>query len=90
MTGLTHNQQRAFEAACQAIDRTRAREILHWKHWEHGMCGCLNAVKPKAPNITAEENAVIQHLWSTLPGWTCWMSALYLLCNQPNPQEAAQ
>jgi hypothetical protein len=90
MTGLTHDQQRTFEAACQVIDRTRAHEILQLKNWHHGMCGCLNAVKPDGPDVSERENAVILQLWTTLPGWTCWMSALYLLCNQPERQEVAR
>jgi len=54
------------------------------------MCGCLNAVRPEAPRVTAEENAVITQLWNTLPGWTCWMSALYLLSNQPEREEVSR
>jgi hypothetical protein len=46
------------------------------------MCGCLNATKPDVAPVTPEENAVIQRLWDTLPGNTCWMSALSMLCNQ--------
>ena len=79
---LTPQQLQAFRAACQVIDRQRARDIRRLKHWQHGMCGCLNAVQPNAPDVTPEEEAAIQALWDTLPGSSCWMTALYMLCNQ--------
>jgi hypothetical protein len=87
MSQLTEHQQQAFHDACRVIDRTRARNIRRLKHWEHGMCGCLNAVRPEVASVTSEENAVIHRLWDTLPGNTCWMSALSMLCNQPAQED---
>ena len=87
MSQLTCEPQQAFERACELIDRRRAHEIRRLKHWEHGMCGCLNVVKPDVAQLTAEEDAVIRSLWDTLPGHTCWMSALSLLCNQPAQED---
>ena len=88
MSQLTQHQQQALQGACQVVDRRRARDIRRLKHWEHGMCGCLNAVKPNVTPVTPEENAVIQKLWNTLPGNTSWMSALSMLCNQPEKENA--
>lgn len=51
MSALTPHQQQAFRAACQLIDRQRASDIRRLKHWQHGMCGCLNAVKPNMPDV---------------------------------------
>ena len=74
MTGLTHKQQRAFEAACQVIDRARACEILHLKNWEHGMCGCLNAIKPEGPPLHDPSRSTNRHkVFST--GRPTWGSA---------------
>ena len=81
MKELTHKQQVAFQAARNVIDRKRAEEIRQVKHWQHGMCGCLNAVKPGGPDVTDEEDTVIRALWETLPGNTPWMTALYMLCS---------
>ncbi len=82
MSQLTSEQQKAFARACEVIDRLRANDICRLKHWEHGMCGCLNAVKPEVGPVIPEEDAAIRRLWDTLPGHTCWMTALFLLCNQ--------
>ena len=87
MSQLTHEQQQAFDRACQLVGRTRAKDIRRLKHWEHGMCGCLNAVKPEVSPVTPEEDRAIHRLWDTLPGHTCWMTALSLLCNQPQKED---
>ena len=87
MSQLTCEQQEAFERACELIDRRRAHEIRQLKHWEHGMCGCLNAAEPDVAPVTADEDAAIRKLWDTLPGHTCWMSALSMLCNQTTQEE---
>ena len=86
MSKLTVEQQQAFARACEVIDRARANDIRRLKNWEHGMCGCLNAVKPVVASLTLEEDAAIRKLWDTLPGNTCWMTALFLLCNQPHKE----
>ena len=82
MSQLTSEQQEALARACEVIDRLRANDIRRLKHWEHGMCGCLNAVKPEVPPVTPKEDAAIRKLWATLPGHSCWMTSLFLLCNQ--------
>ena len=81
MSALTPHQQQAFRAACQLIDRQRASDIRRLKHWQHGMCGCLNAVKPNMPDVAAQENDAIQAFWDTLPGSSCWLTVLYMLCS---------
>jgi hypothetical protein len=86
MRERNEEQRRAFARACEVIDRARANDIRRLKNWEHGMCGCLNAVKPAVTSLTPEEDAAIRNLWDTLPGSTCWMTALFLLCNQPNKE----
>lgn len=83
MSQLTREQHEAFTRACEVVDRIRANDIRRLKHWEHGMCGCLNALKPEVPQVTPEEDSVIRALWETLPGHTCWMNALSMLCSQP-------
>ena len=82
METLTCEQRKALDVAGRLIDRKRARDIRRLKNWQHGMCGCLNAVEPDVRDVTPEEDAAIKSLWLALPGHTCWMSALYLLCNQ--------
>ena len=86
MTELTQERQRALARACEAIDCTRANDIRRLKNWEHGMCGCLNAVKPEVEPVTPEEDAAIHKLWDTLPGSTSWMTALFLLCSQSHKE----
>ena len=86
MSKLTCEQQRVLARASEVIDRTRANDIRRLKNWEHGMCGCLNAVKPDVEPVTPEEGAAIRSLWKTLPGSTCWMTALFLLCSQPEKE----
>ena len=44
--------------------------------------GCLNAIAPEYPPVTTEENDAVRALWDTLPGYTCWMSALFMLGNE--------
>ena len=75
-------QQQAFDAACEIVDCERANALRKLKHWNSG--GCLNrgSVKPEIPDETPEEDAAIRALWLTLPGSSCWMSALYMLSNQ--------
>ena len=86
MSQLTPKQHEALTRACDVIDRKRANDIRRLKHWEHGMCGCLSAVIPEIPKVTTEEDEVIRALWETLPGHTCWMTALFLLCTQPKKE----
>jgi hypothetical protein len=83
MSQLTPEQQEALTRACEVIERLRANDIHRLKHWDHGMCGCLNAVKPEVRPVSPQEDAAIRKLWHTLPGYTSWMTALFLLCNQP-------
>jgi len=72
----------AFAQARVAISAKRAREIMQLKNWEHGMCGCLNATKPDVPQLSENEDRRIHELWNTLPGSSCWMSALFLLTRE--------
>ena len=72
----------AFAKARAAISAKRAREIVQLKNWEHGMCGCRNAIKPNVGPISEIENRLIHELWNTLPESSCWMSALYLLAHE--------
>ncbi len=77
---MTHSDyETALATARDAISVRRTREILQLKSWEHGMCGCVNAIKPDVDPISEDENRLILELWKTLPGSSCWMSALYLL-----------
>jgi hypothetical protein len=80
MTSPTHDNTLA--QARVVISSKRAREILQLKHWEHGMCGCLNAVKPDVDPISEIENRLIHELWNALPGSSCWISALFLLTRE--------
>jgi len=84
MSRQTALQQRAFDDARKLITISRAKEILRWKNWRHG--GVLGgAPKPNCPDICDEEDQVIRRLWLTLDGSSCWMSALYMLCNDERP-----
>lgn len=80
---MTHlHYDTAFAKARAVISVTRAREIMQLKNWEHGMCGCLNATKPDVPQLSENEDRLIHELWNTLPGSSCWMSALFLLTRE--------
>jgi len=72
----------AFSNARAVISTERAREILRLKSWEHGMCGCLNATKPDLPPLSGNEDRLIHELWNTLPGSSCWMTALFVLASE--------
>lgn len=89
MKPLTKEQHAALRAARRIVASGRAQEIRRLKHWEHGLCLCLNADKPDVSPVTPSEDRAIKALWDTLPGWTCWMTALELLCQeQPITTEA--
>jgi len=78
------DQLRAFDDARKLITIPRAKEILRWKNWRHG--GVLGgAPKPNCADISVDEDQVIRRLWLTLDGSSCWMSALYMLCNDERP-----
>lgn len=87
MSLLTQEQEQALDRAAEVIDPSRANDIRRLKNWEHGMCGCLNAVKPDVTPVTPEEDAAIRRLWDTLPGHTSWMTALFLLCQEPKKED---
>ena len=75
---------RAFDEARKLIGVSRAKEILRWKSWRHG--GVLGgAPRPTCPDISDEEDQAVRRLWMTLDGSSCWMSALYMLCNDERP-----
>ena len=81
-----HQEERiqAFESARELVSVARAAEILRWKNWRHG--GVLGgAPEPTCPDISEAENQVVKRLWLTLDGSSCWMSALYMLCNDERP-----
>ena len=75
---------RAFDEARKLIGVSRAKEILRWKNWRHG--GVLGgAPKPTSSDISNEEDQAIRRHSLTLNGSSCWMSALYMLCNDERP-----
>lgn len=75
---------RAFDEARKLVSVSRAKEILRWKNWRHG--GVLGgAPRPTCSDISDEEDQGIRRLWLTLDGSSCWMSALYMLCNDERP-----
>ncbi len=79
-----NDRQRAFDEVRQLISAARAAEILRWKNWEHG--GVLGgAPQPECPKISDEEQLAVKRLWLTLDDSSCWMSDLYLLCNDKRP-----
>ena len=78
---MTDKQAVAFAAARQLISRPRAIEIRTLRNWANG--GVLGGVpKPAFTEMTVAEDEAIRELWKTLNGSSCWMSALYLLCNE--------
>lgn len=77
-----HTYVKAFSGARAIISNGRALEIIQLKNWEHGMCGCVNATKPDVPPLSANEDRLIHELWNTLPGSSCWMTALFLLASE--------
>lgn len=76
---LTPLQQEELVRARRVIASDRARDIVRLKTWEHGMCLERGSVRPDVPPLTAEEQEAVRSLWNSLPGWTCWMTAVELL-----------
>jgi hypothetical protein len=78
---MTDKQAAAFAAARQLISRPRAIEIRTLRNWANG--GVLGGVpKPAFTEMAVAEDDAIRELWKTLDGSSCWMSALYRLCNE--------
>ncbi len=76
---LDPQQHHAFDAARPLIDTTRANDIRRLLAWHHGGCLNLGTKKPDICEVTANEDRLIRALWQTLPGSSCWMSALFML-----------
>ena len=83
---MTPDQYQAFTAARAVIDPQRANDIRRLMNWKHGGCLCLDANRPAVPDPTPQEDALIRSLWDTLSRSSCWMSALFMLCNEHQPQ----
>ena len=83
---LNKEQQEAFEAACTVVSLERAEAILKLKNWQHG--GCLTVrTRPEIPDVSDEEDQAFRKLWLTLPGWSSWMTSLYLVRNHHPDKE---
>ena len=82
MANLPIEQHQALQAARQVLSQERAHDIRRLMSWKHGGCLCLGATRPDIADVTPDEDAAIRQLWDTLPGSSCWMSALLMLCRQ--------
>jgi hypothetical protein len=83
---LTASQQEAFLALCAVVSHRRCEELLRLKNWQHG--GCLSGrPRPNVQDVSDVEDAAFRRLWLTLPGSSCWMSALYIARNNHPEKE---
>ncbi|MDC0937038.1 hypothetical protein OAS39_12190 [Pirellulales bacterium] len=82
MENLNPTQKRAYLAACEVIGKGRAEDIFRLVNWKHGGCLCLGSKRPSVPDVTSEEDQALRALWDALPGWTSWMTCLYMLRRQ--------
>jgi hypothetical protein len=79
---LSDEQQAAFDASCEVIIQSRAKELVKLFKWKNG--GCLAGLeRPAIDDVSAEEDAAIKSFWMTLPGWTSWSTSLELLSRDP-------
>jgi hypothetical protein len=83
---MTPDQNKAFTAARSVINPKRANDIRRLMSWKHGGCLCLGAKRPTVPDPSPEEEKLIRSLWDTLSASSCWMTALFMLCNEQQPQ----
>lgn len=79
---LTPQQQDELVLARQIIPPARARDVIRLKSWEHGMCLERGSVKPDVLSVSAEEEEAVRRFWKSLPDWTNWMTAIYLLARE--------